>query len=119
MREEDFIEVVKKWVAIDDMVKEATLKIREWKNEKKELEEGILEYMKKTDQDVLSMSTGGTLRMSLSKTKQGLKEDYIRDVLQKFIGDPNETAKIVGTLMSDRPQKERCYLKRCLPRKKT
>lgn len=116
MSEDIFIDSVKQWVKIDDAVRELMQKVREWKQEKKTLEEKILSFMQKNDQDVLQISSGGTLRLSLSKVKGGLKEDYIRDILTRFTKDPDETSKIVEVLMSDRPQTERTYLKRCQPR---
>lgn len=113
-----FIESVKQWIKIDDTIRETTLKIRDLKDQKKDLESKIVEHMKKSEQDVLNISSGGTLRVSLSRTKSGLKEDYIRDVLDRFTRDPDQTASIVSALMSDRPVTERTYLKRCQARRK-
>lgn len=114
--EDTFIDAVKQWVKIDDTVREVSQKVRELKQEKKGLEDKILSFMRNNEQEVLQISSGGTLRLSLSKVKGGLKEDYIRDVLTRFTKDPDETSKIVEVLMSDRPQTERTYLKRCQPR---
>jgi L-asparaginase/Glu-tRNA(Gln) amidotransferase subunit D len=111
-----FIELVRKWVKIDDHIKEEMIRLREKKEEKKELEEKILNIMKQTDQDVLNISTGGTLRMSVSKTKSGLKEEYLREAITKFTKSQDEATIMTQAIMNDRPVNERTYLKRCRPR---
>ena len=111
-----FIETVRQWVKVDDHIKTQTLSLRQKKEERKELESKILSIMKKTDQDVLNISSGGTLRMSVSKTKSGLKEEYLKEVLSKFTNSPEEAVLMTKTIMADRPVTERVYLKRCQPR---
>lgn len=114
----EFIEAVRQWVKIDDTIRENTLVLREKKEERKSLEKQILEIMKKTDQNVLNISSGGTLRLSVSKTKSGLKEDYLREVLTKLTHSVDQAALMTNEIMSSRPTTERTYLKRCQPRTK-
>ena len=113
-----FVDFVRQWVKIDDVIREQTLMLREKKEERKLLEEQILNIMKKTDQDVLNISSGGTLRMSVSKTKSGIKEEYLRDILSKFTNTVEEATLMTNAIMSERPTSERVYLKRCQPRHK-
>ena len=114
---EEFIQTVVKWIKLDDKVKELTTQIRELREEKKQYEEYILTSMKSTNQDVLNMSSGGTLRASVSKTKGPLKQDYIRQVLTEFTKDQEKATIITESLMNNRPLTERSYLKRSAPRK--
>lgn len=48
-----FIELVRKWVKVDDHIREETLRLREKKEERKELEGRILNIMKQSEQEVL------------------------------------------------------------------
>jgi uncharacterized protein YpiB (UPF0302 family) len=110
---EEFIDAVKSWVKSDDLIREITLALREKKQERKKLEERVLEFMKRADQDVLSISTGGSLRRTVTKTKAGLKQDYLREVMGKFTSNPDEAVRVI---LEGRPVSEREYLKRTHPR---
>ena len=55
---EEFVEVVKNWVTIDDEIRKKTAEIKELKDEKKEFETFILEYMGKVNESVISISDG-------------------------------------------------------------
>lgn len=116
--EKTFIDLVRKWVKNDDSIRQANLELRKKKEEKKEMEKEILAFMKKTDQDVLNISSGGTLRMTVSKTKGSLKEEYLRNILGRFTANPDEASAMVDTILRDRPLTERVYLKRSQPRAK-
>lgn len=118
-KNDEFISYVVKWVKLDDQARELTTAVKDIRNKKKELEDSILSMMSDTNQDVLNLSSGGSLRKSTSRCKSGLKEEYIRDVLAKFTRDYDEATIITEKLMKDRPVQERSYLKRCLPKKKT
>ena len=117
MDEEEFVDTVRTWVKMDDIIRDKMLEVRELKEQRKQMEQSILDFMKTSDQDVLNISSGGTLRRSTSRTKQGLKEEYLRQMLSKFGSTPEEAASMVHTILSERPCKEREYLKRCQPRK--
>jgi seryl-tRNA synthetase len=114
--DQEFVEKVVKWIKIDDKIKQLILQTRELKQEKKQLEETILNTMKTSDEDVINMSSGGTLRLSVSKTKSGLKQDYIQEILSQYTKDPQEAVAITEMLMTNRPIREREYLKRSNPR---
>lgn len=117
--DQQFVEKVIKWMKIDDTIKQTTLRLRELKQEKKSLEEGILDIMKCSEEDVINISSGGTLRRSVSKMKGGLKHDYIQEVLAKYTNNPEEASIMTDMLMTNRPVKEREYLKRSNPRNRS
>lgn len=112
---ENFVDAVRSWIKTDDLIREITLALREKKQERKKLEERILEFMKQTDQEVLSISSGGTLRRSVTKTKASLKQEYLREMLSKFTPNPDEAIQII---LDSRPTSEREYLKRTQSRGK-
>ena len=49
---EEFVEVVKSWVTIDNEIRDKMAKIKELKDERKEFEVFILEYMDKINQQL-------------------------------------------------------------------
>ena len=60
MTESKFVENVKKWIKLDDKVRELVLLIKELKEEKKDIEEEIIKYMQENSEDVINMNSGGT-----------------------------------------------------------
>lgn len=117
MTESKFVENVKKWIKLDDKVRELVLLIKELKEEKKDIEEEIIKYMQENSEDVINMNSGGTLRKSVSKTKCAIKHDYINQVLKQFTKSSDEANIITEAIIKSRPLKERIYLKRNAPRK--
>ena len=113
-----FISSVIKWVKLDDRCRELAKELKEVRDQKKGMEDDILSMMTQQEQEVLNLSTGGSLRRSVSKCKGGLKEDYIRQILNSFTKNMDEAVVITEAILKNRPVQERTYLKRCLPKKK-
>ena len=65
---EEFKEVVVNYVKTDDDIRKKMAEIKDLKDEKKEYETFILEYMDKINENVINISDG-KLRMNRSKTK--------------------------------------------------
>jgi len=113
----EFVQIVVKWLKADDKIKELSKQVKELKEEKKQYEEYILGEMKSSNQEILNMSSGGSIRRSISKTKGSLKQEYIKQILTEYTKDNNEANLITESLMNNRPITERTYLKRTVPRK--
>ena len=97
---EEFVEVVKSWVTIDDEIRKKTAEIKELKDERKEFETFILEYM------------DSKLRKNKSNTKGGLKQESIQSTLLDITQDTNKAMEMTKRIMDDRPMTERVNLKR-------
>lgn len=113
--EHSFVTAVRTWVQVDDFIKEAMIAIREKKEERKRLEQEILDFMKASEQDELALNTGGLLRRTVTKTKASLKEEYLHKTLSRFI-DTSEAASVVQAIMKERPLTEKEHLRRSVPR---
>jgi len=113
---EEFVEVVKNWVKIDDDIREKQFAIKELKTEKKEYEEFILEYMDKIDEKVITISDGN-LRKNKSVTKCGIKPDTIQSALFDITKDNSKSVEMTNYIMDKRETKERVNLKRTKFRK--
>ena len=108
---EEFVEVVKSWVTIDDEIRKKTAEIKELKNERKEFETFILEYMGKINENVISISDG-KLRRNKSNTKGGLKQETIQSALLDITQDTSKAMEMTKYIMENRPTTERINLKR-------
>ena len=113
---EEFVEVVKNWVKLDDEIRNYNDKIKDLKNERKEYEEYILEYMDKINENVINI-TGGKIRKNKSNTKAPLKEESIKTALYEITKDNEKSAQMTKYIMENRPSVERVNLKRTRLRK--
>lgn len=108
---EEFKEMVKNWVKIDNQIRELTKKMADLKKDKKEYEDFVLEYMETEDIPVLDI-TDGKLRRNKSNTKTGLTPQHIQACLYEMTNDSAKALKITTAIMDKRPSVERVNLKR-------
>ena len=113
---EEFVEMVKSWVKIDDEIRSYQSKIKDLKKEKKEYEEFVLEYMESIGEKVINI-TGGKLRQNRSKTKAGLKKEYIQNAIYQLTNDSAKSIQMTKYILDNRPTVERVNLKRTSVRK--
>ena len=108
---EEFVEVVKSWVKLDDEIKKRNEEIKDFKTEKKEYEIFILEYMEKINESVINISDG-KLRRNKSSTKPPLKQEFIQNALLDITKDSVKAMEITKYILDNRPTTERINLKR-------
>ena len=108
---EEFVEVVKSWVSIDNDIRKKMAEIKELKDERKEFEVFILEYMDKINENVISISDG-KLRRNKSSTKAGLKQETIQTALLDITQDQSKALEMTKYILDSRPMTERVNLKR-------
>ena len=108
---EEFVEVVKSWVKLDDEIKKRNDEIKEFKTERKEYEIFILEYMDKINESVINISDG-KLRRNKSSTKPPLKQEFIQNALLDITKDSVKAMEITKYILDNRPKTERINLKR-------
>lgn len=113
---EEFVEVVKNWVKLDDEIREYNDKVKDLKNERKDYEEYILEFMDKNNENVINI-TGGKIRKNKSQTKTPLKEESIKTALFEITKDNERSTQMTKYIMEKRPSVERVNLKRTRLRK--
>jgi hypothetical protein len=113
---EEFVEVVKNWVRTDDEIREYNEKVKDLKNDRKEYESYILDYMDKINENVINI-TGGKIRKNKSQTKTPLKEQTIKSALYEITKDSDKSNEMTKFIMDNRPSVERVNLKRTKLRK--
>jgi len=114
---EEFVEIVKSWVKLDDEIREYSSKVKELKTERKDYETYILEYMNKINENVINI-TGGKIRKNKCTTKVPLKEECIQNALFEITKDDEKSKQMTKYIMKNRPSVERVNLKRTRLRKK-
>jgi hypothetical protein len=107
----EFVENVKKYLLIDDKIKQLKEESKKLAADKKEREEFILNYLQNIDENVIDVHDG-KLRRNISKTTAPLKKDTIQNTLNIILGDINKATMITQEIIKSRPIVERVTLKR-------
>lgn len=114
---DEFKQMVANWIDKDDEINEINKELKILKDDKKELETEILNYMEQIELGTLDIGDG-KLRKSVSKTKGALKHDIIQDSLVKIFKDVQKAHNTTKFILDNRPITERVRLKRTHCRKK-
>ena len=107
----EFTEKVVAWVKYDDALRELRNKSKEITQEKKELEEWILNYLEQIGEKAISIGDCN-LRRNVSKTKGPLKKENIYSTIKDLTKDENKASLITTQIFENRPLTERVNLKR-------
>lgn len=112
-----FKELVVEWVKLDDIIRSKNNELKEIKNDKKALEEYIIENMKKIEESTIDISDG-KLRLNKTSTKSSLKEATIQEALVQLTNDSTKASLMTKHILENRAVVERVNLKRTFNRKK-
>jgi hypothetical protein len=107
----DFVNSVKKYLEVDDKLREIREKTKALTSEKKNKEEFILNYLQHIDEKIIDVADG-KLRRSISKTQSPLKKDTIQKALTDIMGDAVKANAITEQIIKSRATVERVTLKR-------
>jgi hypothetical protein len=107
----EFVESVKRYLEVDDKLREIKEKTKNLNTEKKQKEEFILNYLQTIDEKVIDVADG-KLRRNISKTQAPLKKETIQKALIDIVGDANKATAMTEQIIKSRPTVERVTLKR-------
>ena len=107
----EFIQNVKKWLEIDDKIKEIRSKTKNLTTEKKEREAYILDYLATIEENIIDVHDG-KLKRNVSKTQAPFKKETIHQALTEITGDASKASAMTEHIIKSRPIVERVNLKR-------
>lgn len=105
-----FQNAVKAYVECDNDIKDINTKKKELTDEKKQLEEFMIEYMTKNKHEEILISDG-TLHLAITKTKGALKKEYVQDRIQRYT-DTSKAVTITEDIFENRPITEKAKITR-------
>lgn len=105
-----FQNAVKAYVECDNDIKDINTKKKELTDEKKQLEEYMIEYMTKNKHEEILISDG-TLHLAITKTKGALKKEYVQDRIQRYT-DTSKAVTITEDIFENRPITEKAKITR-------
>ena len=107
----EFVQNVKKYLEIDDKIKELKEKIKLLSTDKKEKEEFILTYLQSIGENVIDVADG-KLKRNVSKSQAPLKKELIQKTLAELVGDSNKAVSMTEQIIKSRPIVEKVSLRR-------
>ncbi len=107
----EFVQSVKKYLEVDDKLREIKEKTKNLNAEKKEKEDFILNYLQSIDEKVVDVADG-KLRRNITKSQVPLKKEYIQKALSEIIGDSAKATTMTEHIIKSRPTVEKITLKR-------
>lgn len=107
----EFVQSVKKYLEVDDKLREIREKTKNLNAEKKQREEFILNYLQSIDENVIDVSDG-RLKRNVSKTQGPLKKELIQKTLTEILSDATKATSITDQIIKARPTVEKVTLRR-------
>jgi hypothetical protein len=105
-------EMIKSWEEADNEISELNKKLKELKDEKKQFENFIIDYMEE-NHNIEIASPGGKIKKAVSKSKAGFNEKIIITGLTEITkGDETKAKDITKIISQKREMKEKTYLKK-------
>jgi hypothetical protein len=107
-------EMIKSWEEADDQIAELNKKLKELKDEKKQYENFIIDYMEE-NHNIEVASPNGKIKKAVSKSKAGFNEKIIIVGLTEITkGDETKAKDITKIISQKREMKEKTYLKKLI-----
>jgi hypothetical protein len=103
---------VKKWVKLDDDIRDIEHNLKEKKKLRQQYEEELL----KIDDDFCINITGGKLTKSVLVRKAPIQEKLIKDAVAKTENDPQKIKKFMDDVEAARELKQKKSIKRIFDR---
>jgi len=107
----EFVQAVKKYLEVDDKLREIKDKTKKLNTEKKEKQEFILNYLTSIEESIIDVADG-KLKKTITKTQAPLKKELIHKALTDLTGDSVKAQSMTETIINSRPTIERINLKR-------
>lgn len=118
LQNHEFKASVKEWIETDDKLYALQEQAKDLKDRKKELEQVVLGIMTQHGSESLDLSSGGSIKRSVSKTKSALKRQDLEKAVSSITTSVQEARLWTDKVYENRSVNERTYLKRNRPRTK-
>lgn len=111
-----YITKIQRWVELDNKIEIKKMRLKEYSDEKKKLEEDILNYVESQDKQNIQINTSdGNIQFTEHKMPQMLTFKFLRDSLVRYFENPPETVNsksIIDFIQSNRDVKSKLVMKR-------
>lgn len=105
-------EMVKSWLEADEKISKLNITLKELKDEKKQYENYIIDYMEENHNVEVSIPEG-KIKKAMLKSKGGFNEKIIITGLAEITKDETKAKDITKVISQKRENKEKTFLKKC------
>jgi hypothetical protein len=109
------LEKIRKWIDLDNKVVQLKSHLAELTDEKKELENDILEYIKSNSLEKVKVNVAdGTLKFAKRSSQQAMSIKYLKTTLMKYNEEeePINTEAVLQYLLTNLQTKTTMFIKR-------
>lgn len=113
--DDTYLEKIKRWIDLDNQTVRLKSQLAELGDEKKDLEEEIVEYVKSKGLDKLTVNIAdGTLKFAKRNTQQAMSIKYLKATLEKYNEEqePINTDAVLQYLVTNLQSKTKTFIKR-------
>ena len=108
----NYKEMVKSWIETDTKINKLMTTLKELKDEKKQYENYIIDYMEENHNVEVSVPEG-KLKKAVIKSKGGFNEKVIITGLSEITKDETKAKDITKVISQKRENKEKIFLRKC------
>jgi len=107
MNKEELVSNIKKWITLDEEIKNLQRQIKEKRNEKKENTETLVRIMRDNEIDCFDLdSNGDKLIYTKQKIKKSLSKKHLMKCLMQYFKEDSQQAKQVSNfILNNREEK--------------
>ena len=112
MNKERVVETIKEWIQVDNQMKETQKKMRELRQDKKELSDILIDIMRNNEIDEFDVNDG-KLMYKKSKVKTGISKKHLLETLHEYFKDnPEQGVEVSNFILENRQEKVKESIKR-------
>lgn len=107
----EFVTAVKKYLEVDNIIRDIKEKVKNLNIQKKENEELILNYLQNMNENDIDVADG-KLKRNISKTQKPIAKDFLQNALTEATGDSVKAKSLLEHVLNARPIVEKISLRR-------
>ena len=109
----EFTNMIKEWVTIDNELRELSLKTKSLREKKNNINNNVINYIETNNLDnAIIKISDGTLKFNYTNVSQPLTFKYINECLNDIINDKNQVEIIINYIKNKRNVKSIMDIKR-------
>jgi UDP-N-acetylmuramyl pentapeptide synthase len=113
--DDTYLEKLRKWIDLDNQTTRLKSQLAELGDEKKEVEDEIIEYIKANSLDKVTVNVAdGTLKFAKRSSQQAMSRKYLKTTLMKYNEEqePINTDAVLQYLVTNLETQTKMFIKR-------
>lgn len=107
----EFVNSVKKYLEVDNLIRDIKDKVKILNTQKKENEELILNYLQNMNENNIDVSDG-KLKRNITKSQKPMAKEFLQKALTEATGDSQKAQNLLEHVLKSRPIIEKISLRR-------